>query len=105
MPHFRTSREVKHDAAQMYALVCDVEAYPEFVPLCTALRVRKRTPLNPGEVIVADMEIGYKAIREKFTSKGTCNPVERSILVQYVDGPFKHLVNKWRFADWPKPGH
>lgn len=99
MPQFRTSREVGHEAAQMYALVADVEAYPQFVPLCTGLRVRKRTPLEPGEVIVADMEVGYKAIREKFTSKVTCDPQTHTISVEYVDGPFRRLHNQWRFTD------
>lgn len=83
----------------MFDLVRDVEAYPSFVPLCTALRVRKRTETPDGEVIVADMEVGYRAIREKFTSKVTCDEAARTINVAYVDGPFRRLVNEWRFVD------
>ena len=85
--------------AGVETLVADVEAYPTFVPLCTALRVRKRTETPEGEVIVADMEVGYRAIREKFTSKVTCDPASKVIHVAYIDGPFRRLVNEWRFAD------
>ena len=102
MPQFRSSRRVGYSAQQMFALVRDVESYPSFVPLCTALRVRKRSETPAGEVIVADMEIGYKAIREKFTSKVICNPATMAIDVTYVDGPFRKLHNEWRFVD--KPG-
>jgi coenzyme Q-binding protein COQ10 len=99
MPQFLTSRHVAHSARQMYDLVARVEDYPEFVPLCTALRVRKRLPNGAGEILVADMEVGYRAIREKFTSKVTCDPDARTIDVAYVDGPFRRLVNRWRFVD------
>ncbi len=88
----------------MYVLVADVEKYPQFVPLCTGLRVRKRTTGPDGEVIVADMEIGYRAIRERFTSKVTCDAERPAIHVAYVDGPFRRLVNEWRFVDGPDPG-
>ena len=88
----------------MFALVRDVEKYSEFVPLCTSLIVRKRTPLAEGEIIVADMEIGYRAIREKFTSKVTCDAATRVVHVAYVDGPFRKLVNEWRFVDTPGQG-
>ena len=104
MPQFRSSRRVRHSAQQMYELVRDVDAYPTFVPLCTALRVRKRTETPAGEVIVADMEVGYRAIREKFTSKVTCDPAARIIHVAYVDGPFRKLINEWHFVDGPDEG-
>ena len=104
MPDFRSSRRVRHSAQQMYALVADVEAYPQFVPLCVGTRVRKRTPIPNGEIIVAEMAVGYKAIREKFTSKVTCDGKARTIHVAYVDGPFRHLHNEWRFVDGPQPG-
>ena len=104
MPQFRSSRHVRFTAAQMFALVRDVEAYPSFVPLCMALRVRRRTESPAGEVIVADMEVGYGAIRERFTSKVTCDAAARAINVAYVDGPFRKLVNEWRFRDDPDGG-
>ena len=104
MPQFRSSRHVRFTADQMFALVRDVEEYPSFVPLCTALRVRRRTETPAGEVIVADMEVGYGAIRERFTSKVTCDAAARAINVAYVDGPFRKLVNEWRFRDDPDGG-
>ena len=70
MPLFRDERRVRHNAVQMFDLVADVECYPEFVPLCKALRVRSRKPETDGrETLVADMTVGYKLIRETFTSR------------------------------------
>ena len=103
MPSFSTSRVVKHTPEQMFDLVADVESYPEFLPLCTGMRVLRRTTTEEGnEVIVAEMSVGYKAIRERFTSRVTLDRAERRILVEYVDGPFKHLQNRWEFK--PAPG-
>ena len=100
MPRFRTVRRVRHSAADMFALVSDMEAYPEFVPLCTALRVRSRTTGEDGiEIAVAEMEVGYKAIRERFTTRVTMDRAKVEILVEYVDGPFRYLKNRWRFVD------
>ncbi len=104
MPSFRTSRTASHAAADMFALVADVEAYPRFLPLCLGLRVRKRSTGAAGlEVIVADMDVGYKSIRETFTSKVTLDPANLKILVEYIDGPFSHLENRWTFRDTGTP--
>ena len=100
MPRFRTIRRVHHSAAQMFALVADMDAYPEFVPLCTALRVRSRGFGEDGvETALAEMEVGYKAIRERFTTRVTLEEPRNEINVEYVDGPFRHLRNRWRFRD------
>jgi coenzyme Q-binding protein COQ10 len=100
MPNFRTSRIVPHSAKAMFDLVADVEAYPNFLPLCRALRVRERYALPDGRTMfVADMEVGYKAIRERFTSRVTCDAQKCEILVEYVDGPFRHLENRWHFLE------
>ena len=100
MPTFRTSRRVRHAAAEMFDLVADVERYPEFLPLCQGLKIRRRVPLADGrEELVADMRIGYKAIRETFVSRVTLDPAHQSILVEYVDGPFRKMENCWRFED------
>ena len=70
MPSFRDERRVRHRAEQMFALVADVERYPEFVPLCKALKVRSRRIDDQGrETLVAGMTVGYKLIRETFTSR------------------------------------
>jgi coenzyme Q-binding protein COQ10 len=81
----------------MYALVADVEHYPVFLPLCESLDVRSRSMTGDQPVIVAHMVIGYKAIREAFTTRVTLTPAEPAVLVSYLDGPFHHLENRWRF--------
>ena len=107
MPSFRTTRPVPHAAIKMFDLVADVERYPEFLPLCQSLHVRRRTTLPGGEeVLVADMRVGYKAIRESFTSRVTLDREHLTILVEYIDGPFQALENRWTFRDDPDaPGH
>jgi coenzyme Q-binding protein COQ10 len=98
MPQFSTTRRVQHSAAEMFDLVADVERYPEFVPLCQALKVRNRTPANDGkEVVVADMTIAYKLIRETFTSRVTLDRRNLEILVEYLEGPFQRMNNRWTF--------
>jgi coenzyme Q-binding protein COQ10 len=98
MPQFTTTRRVRHAAADMFALVADVERYPEFVPLCRSLKVRRRIPEPEGvEVIVADMTVAYKLVRESFTSRVTLDRPSLQILVEYLEGPFSHLENRWTF--------
>lgn len=104
MPSFRNQRLVNHSAQDMFDLVADVETYPEFLPLCTGLRIRKRQQDQQGrEVLIADMSVGYKAIRETFTSKVTLDRSKKEILVEYVDGPFERLINRWTFSDEAEP--
>ena len=99
MPSFRTARRVRHSATQMFDLVADVESYPQFLPLCQGLRVLRRQTLEDGrEVIVAEMQVGYKAIRESFTSRVTLDRAKLEILVEYIDGPFSELQNRWNFV-------
>jgi coenzyme Q-binding protein COQ10 len=98
MPQFTTTRRVRHAAANMFDLVADVERYPEFVPLCRALKVRRRIEEPEGvEVIVADMTVAYKLVRESFTSRVTLDRPNLQILVEYLEGPFSHLENRWTF--------
>lgn len=100
MPSFRTTRRVQHSARKMFDLVADVESYPEFLPLCTGLRVLRRVPGEGGkETIVAEMKVGYKAIAERFTTKVTTDPNALEIHVSYIDGPFKYLENRWAFEE------
>ena len=81
----------------MFALVADVERYPEFLPLCDALTVRSRKERDGKTLLLADMTVGYKAIRETFTTQVLLNPAERVIDVKYIEGPFKYLDNRWCF--------
>jgi coenzyme Q-binding protein COQ10 len=98
MPEFSTRRRVQHSAADMFDLVADVERYPEFVPLCQSLKVRRRTSESGGkEVIVADMTIAYKIVRETFTSRVTLERERLTILVEYIEGPFRRMNNRWNF--------
>lgn len=98
MPSFSTKRRVRHDAARMFDLVADVEKYPQFVPLCQSLRVKSRTAKGEGgEVLVADMTVAYKVIRETFTSRVTLDRSNLTILVEYLSGPFSRMENRWIF--------
>jgi coenzyme Q-binding protein COQ10 len=97
MPSFETKRTVPYTPEQMFALVADVEKYPEFLPMCEALTIRSRKERDGVAVLVADMSVGYKAIRETFTSQVVLKPAENAIDAKYLDGPFRYLDNRWRF--------
>lgn len=99
MPSFSTTRRVRHAAADMFDLVADVENYPAFVPLCERLVVRKREDMPDGRrQLIADMTVAYKVFRETFTSKVTLDKASSQILVEYLNGPFSSLENRWRFV-------
>jgi coenzyme Q-binding protein COQ10 len=85
----------------MYALVADVERYPEFLPMCTGLTVLSRVSVPEGEDLVARMSVGYKAITEAFTTRVHLRPEPFQVDAKYVDGPFKRLENRWRLLDVP----
>lgn len=81
----------------MFALVADIERYPEFLPMCEALIIRTSRERDGKTFLVADMTVGYKLVRETFTTQVYLQPEENRIDVQYVDGPFRHLENRWLF--------
>jgi len=97
MPQLSTTRRVRHAASEMFDLVADVERYPEFVPLCQSLKVRKRMQVAGKDVVTADMTVAYKMIRETFTSRVTLDRPNLEILVEYLEGPFRRLNNRWKF--------
>jgi len=101
VPTFETTRRVPFNAEQMFAVVADVERYPEFVPLCEELVVRSREVGSTHTTLTAVMSVGYQAIRERFTSRVTLRPERREIDVTKIDGPFARLSNRWRFRDVP----
>lgn len=83
----------------MYALIADVGSYPEFLPWCSAARIRSRTPQPDGsEVVEADLVISFKVFRERFGSRVVLKPQTRQIEVAYLDGPFRYLQNHWTFV-------
>lgn len=83
-----------YSADQMFALVADVRCYAEFLPWVVATRVRSDSETE----MVADMLVGFKALREKFTSRVIKERPNR-IKVHYVDGPMRDLDNVWEFRD------
>jgi coenzyme Q-binding protein COQ10 len=98
MPRFSSKRRVHHSAPQMFDLVADVERYPEFVPLCQSLKIRERTPQPDGtEIVIADMTVSFRLVRETFTSRVTLDRPNLKILVEYLKGPFSNLENRWAF--------
>src|SRR5260221_7735036 len=98
MPQFSNKRRVQHSASEMFDLVADVERYPEFVPLCSTLKIRQRTQRPDGtEIVVCDMTVSFKLIREAFTSRVTLDRPNLKILVEYLRGPFSNLENRWSF--------
>jgi len=92
MPTHAEKRILPYTPKQLFDLVADVGRYPEFLPWAVAARVTKRQ----GNVIHADLVIGFKMIREKFSSRVTLTQPDR-IDVAYLDGPFKYLNNHWLF--------
>ncbi|MEY4966654.1 MAG: hypothetical protein RL274_2237 [Pseudomonadota bacterium] len=90
----RETRIVPYPAELMYAVVSDVEKYPEFLPWVVALRV-----LSRGEnCMTAEMAVGYGALRERYTSDVTLDPAQHRVDVTQIKGPFKTLENHWRFT-------
>ncbi len=88
-----------YSARQMYNLVADVAAYPEFLPWCSAARVKRREMRASAEIVEADLVISFKLFRERFASKVTLKPDQNCIDVEYLNGPFKYLNNHWKFSD------
>ncbi len=100
MPTHAEKRVLPYSPRQLYDLVADIERYPEFLPWCIAARVRQHE--SDGNLITADMVIGFKMFRERFTSRARLDPDGRRIDVVYEHGPFKHLDNHWVFEDHPQ---
>ena len=95
---YETKHPVAHSADQMFALVARVEDYPKFLPLCEELTVKSREQREGREVLIATMTIGYGLIHESFTTQVHLHDrAARTILVEYLDGPFTFLENRWHF--------
>ena len=96
MPTHAEQKPLPYAPEQMFNLVSDIEKYPEFLPWCVGTRIRSRE----GDVLIADMVIGYKMFRERFTSRVELTRPGR-IDVSYYEGPFKYLNNHWIFLEQP----
>jgi coenzyme Q-binding protein COQ10 len=92
MPTHAEQRVLPYSQEELYKLVADVESYPDFLPWCVACRVTSRK----DDIILADLVIGYKMVREKFSSRVTLDPYNK-VHVEYLSGPMKYLSNYWRF--------
>ena len=92
MPTHAEKRPMPYTPEQLFDMVADIEKYPEFLPWCTAARIRKREE----HVIVADLMIGFKVVREKFTSRVELYRPDK-INVAYAEGPFRYMNNHWVF--------
>lgn len=99
MPHIVETRVLPWSAEQMFDLVADVRRYAEFLPWVVATRVKS----DSDTVMVADMLVGFSALREKFTSR-VHKDSPRSIRVEYIEGPLKQLENDWTFTPMPEGG-
>ena len=93
MPTHAEKKFLPYTPVELFDVVADIEKYPEFLPWCVGTRIRSRE----GDLVVADMIIGYKMFRERFTSRVTLNRPGR-IDVEYSEGPFKYLQNHWTFT-------
>ena len=96
MPKYSEKRVLPYSAEQMFALVADVGAYPQFLPWCVGARVRRQTDAE----LEADLTIGFGPFRETFTSRVALERPHK-IQVRYENGPFRYLNNQWLFDPDP----
>ena len=94
---YEIKHPVAHSADDMFRLVADVESYPKFLPLCEALKLNRRENRDGKEALMTTMVVGYKLIRESFTTEVILDFDARTIVVHYLDGPFSYLENRWTF--------
>ena len=98
MPAHAESRIVPYTADSMFAVVADVERYPEFLPWCAGLRVLGRETSEGREIVIAQMLVGYKALRERYTSRVVIDRAAHTIDAVQTEGVFRLLENHWRFT-------
>lgn len=97
MPHHQEIRDLPYTAEQMFAVVADVEHYPEFLPWCLSLRVLTRGREGAADIVTAEMVVGYHGVRERYISRVRLDKAARTIEAVHIEGPFERLTNRWRF--------
>lgn len=97
MPTHAEQRTLPYSPDQLFRLVADIERYPEFLPWCIGARIKSRKE----DALIADLVIGFKMFRERYTSRVLLDEERKVIDVQYLEGPFKHLTNHWKFLEHP----
>jgi len=98
MPSHSESRVVPYTADLMYSIVADVERYPQFVPWCADLKILKREEVGPREILLCETVVGFKGLRERYTSRATLVARDHRVDVEAVDGLFRKLETHWRIA-------
>ncbi len=98
MTTHRESRAVPYPAELMYSIVADVERYPQFLPWCVAVRVKSREADGARQIVIADMVVGFKALRERYTSRVVLDPAALTVNVTQTEGVFRKLTNDWKFT-------
>jgi len=98
MSEVQTHRLVPYAPEQMFAIVADIESYPQFVPYCSSMRILSREQKSAGiETLTARMGIRYKIFEEHYTSRVTLDRAALAIDASQIEGPFSYLINTWRF--------
>src|SRR5580765_881843 len=98
MPLHQETRILPYTAEQMYAVVADIERYPEFLPWCSKLAIVSREKEGESELVTAEMAIAYGALRERYLSRVRLDPRALAIEARHIEGPFKRLDTRWRFV-------
>jgi len=99
MPYFQELRQVPYGAEQMFGIVADIESYPAFLPWCVGARVLERRAADSHiQIERAELMVGFKSFRERYTSEVTLDHQQMTIRAIHVSGPFKHLNSQWSFG-------
>jgi coenzyme Q-binding protein COQ10 len=98
--HHHVSRLLPYTPDQLFEMVGDVEAYPDFVPWISAMRTWNARPLSEGVTSLdAEAGVGFSFLKERFATRVRRDALNRQIDVTLLSGPFRKLVNRWRFID------
>jgi coenzyme Q-binding protein COQ10 len=102
VPTHKQQKTLPYSQDQLFDLVASIEEYPQFLPWCVGARIKKRDEGindqgNPCEFVIADLSVRFKVFRETFASRVMLDKENHRIIIEYLDGPFKHLENKWAF--------
>lgn len=104
MPTHAEKRLLPYSAEEMYDLIAGIDRYPEFLPWCSAARIRSRRAEGAREIVEADLVISFRVFRERFGSRVVLDPGRMRIETEYLDGPFKFMRSTWDFRDRPEGG-
>ena len=100
MPRHHIEKILPYTPDQLFALVGNVDAYPEFVPWIQSMRTWNARSEGEGISLVdAQAGVGFAFLKEKFSTRVRRDAAARQVDVQLLSGPFKHLANRWRFVE------